>query len=234
MSRSTIFFDINETLLDLAPLRAAIGTALGGRNDLLDLWFTTLLHHSLVATVTDRFRDFDELATVALSTVAARRGLSLSESHARNLVSIMRQLPPQPDAAAALQVLRDAGLSVFALSNSSTVTLHAQLEHARLASLFTGSISVEQIGLYKPHRHVYRWAARQAGAAPETCWLVAAHEWDTAGALQARFRAAHIHRMPTPAEHSDPQPQIVARDLLEAARRIVADQPGETVPPVRG
>lgn len=58
MPRPTIFFDINENLLDLAPLRAAIGASMGGRDDLLDLWFTTLLRQSLVVTVTDRFRDF--------------------------------------------------------------------------------------------------------------------------------------------------------------------------------
>jgi len=226
MPRPTIFFDINETLLDLAPLREAIGGAMGGRDDLLALWFTTLLHQSLVATVTDRFRDFDDLAAASLRTVAARQGIPLTDERAREAVAVMRTLPPQPDTVPALRALRDAGLAVFALSNSSAATLRAQLEHACLAPLFTGAISVEQIGLYKPHRHVYRWAARHAGAIPSDCWLLAAHEWDTAGALQAGFQAAYIHRGPTPAEHSNPQPQLIARDLLDAAHRIIATQTG--------
>ena len=113
---------------------------------------------------------------------------------------------------------------MLALSNSSAATLRAQLEHARLTPLITGAISVEQIGLYKPNPHVYRWAARQAGSDLCDCWLLAAHEWDTSGALQAGFKAADIHRGPTPAEHSNPQPQFIARDLLDAARRIIANE----------
>jgi len=227
MQRTTVFFDINETLLDLAPLREAISKAVGGRNDLLALWFTTLLHQSLVATVTDRFRDFDDLAAASLRTVAARQGISITADHAREAVAVMRTLPPQPDAIPALSMLRDAGLAVFALSNSSAATLRAQLDHARIAPLFTGAISVEQIGLYKPHRHVYRWAARQAETSPSACWLAAAHEWDTAGALQAGFRAAYVHRGSTPAEHSDPQPQHIAASLIDAAQRIIASDTGD-------
>ena len=37
-----ILFDVNETLLDLKPVKASVGTALGGRPELAPLWFTTL------------------------------------------------------------------------------------------------------------------------------------------------------------------------------------------------
>lgn len=48
-----IIFDVNETLLDLAPLKKSVGQALGGREDLLPLWFSTMLHYSLVETLSD-------------------------------------------------------------------------------------------------------------------------------------------------------------------------------------
>ncbi len=51
-----LFFDVNETLLALAPLKVSVGAALGGREDLLPLWFTTMLHYSLVDTLTDNYR----------------------------------------------------------------------------------------------------------------------------------------------------------------------------------
>ena len=38
-----ILFDVNETLLDLKGLQASVGKALGGRGDLLPLWFSTML-----------------------------------------------------------------------------------------------------------------------------------------------------------------------------------------------
>jgi len=38
-----ILFDVNETLLDLTPVKEGVGKALGGRPELATLWFTTLL-----------------------------------------------------------------------------------------------------------------------------------------------------------------------------------------------
>ena len=57
-----IFFDVNETLLDLTAMRSSVGEALGGRDDLLPLWFSTMLHHSLVDSTTGRFHTFGEIA----------------------------------------------------------------------------------------------------------------------------------------------------------------------------
>lgn len=37
VSPKVIFFDVNETLLDLTAMRSSVGEALGGRNELLPL-----------------------------------------------------------------------------------------------------------------------------------------------------------------------------------------------------
>jgi len=65
-----LFFDVNETLLDLNAMKAVIGAALGSRPELLPLWFTTMLHSSLVVTLADQYRDFGELGVAALLMVA--------------------------------------------------------------------------------------------------------------------------------------------------------------------
>ena len=43
-----IFFDINETLLDMQAIKTALAAVLNGDETLVDLWFANLLHHSLV------------------------------------------------------------------------------------------------------------------------------------------------------------------------------------------
>ena len=35
-----IFFDVNETMLDLDSMRASVGKALNGRKELLSYWFS--------------------------------------------------------------------------------------------------------------------------------------------------------------------------------------------------
>lgn len=47
---TTLFFDVNETLLDIQPLKDVISKTLDNRKELADLWFVSLLHNSLVDT----------------------------------------------------------------------------------------------------------------------------------------------------------------------------------------
>jgi hypothetical protein len=38
-----------------------------------------------------------------------------------------------------------------------------EMKNAGLTGFFESSLSVEDVGLYKPHTHIYRWAARRVG-----------------------------------------------------------------------
>jgi len=177
-----LLFDVNETLLDLAPLRACLAQALEGREALLPLWFTTLLHQSLVLTVAGRYRGFGEIAVAALQAVARDHGIDLATAAAREAVAPMRQLPAHADAAPAL------------LTNSSADLLAAQLDHAGLAGLFDRQLSVDAVQRFKPHPEVYRWAAQEVGADIGETLMTAAHGWDVAGAMWAGARAVMVCR----------------------------------------
>ena len=189
-----IFFDVNETLLDLTPLKESVGETLGGRPELAPLWFTTLLQYSLVSTVADRYNNFDEIGAACLRMVAKSLGLELGGDAAKRCLAPMRCLPPHPDVVPALERLRDAGFRLATLTNSSKSAVVDQMQNAGLASFFESLLSVEEVGLYKPHAHVYRWAARRVGVDVSECLFVAAHGWDVAGAAWAGMRTAFIAR----------------------------------------
>ncbi len=189
-----IFFDVNETLLDLTPLKESVGEALGGRPELAPLWFTTLLQHALVATVADRYHNFDEIGAACLRMVARNHGIELDRDAAERCLAPMRRLPPHPDVAPALGRLRDAGFRLATLTNSPKAAVADQMRNAGLAGFFESLLSVEEVGLYKPHTHVYRWAARRVGVDVSECLFVAAHGWDVAGAVWAGMRTAFIAR----------------------------------------
>jgi 2-haloacid dehalogenase len=190
----TIFFDVNETLLDLTPLKESVGKALGGRPELAPLWFTTLLQHALVATVADRYHNFDEIGAACLRMVARNHGIELDRDAAERCLAPMRRLPPHPNVAPALGRLRDAGFRLATLTNSSKAAVADQMRNAGLAEFFESLLSVEEVGLYKPHTHVYRWAARRVGVDVSGCLFVAAHGWVVAGAAWAGMRTAFIAR----------------------------------------
>ena len=189
-----ILFDVNETLLDLTPVKESVGKALGGRPELAPLWFTTLLQYSLVTTVADHYLDFGEIGAACLRMVAKNHGVELSEDAAKKAIAPMRALPPHADVIPALKRLRDADYTLVTLTNSSNASVADQMEHAGLTQFFEALLSVEDVGKYKPHAEVYRWAAGRVGVDVSECLLVAAHGWDVAGAAWAGMRTAFVAR----------------------------------------
>lgn len=192
--KPVLIFDVNETLLDMAPLKASVAAALQGRESLVSLWFSTLLHYSLVSTLSGSFRDFGSLAKASLLMVAEQNGLQLSEETTRNALTPMLSLPPHPEVTEALDALVGHGYRLAALTNSSVSAMEQQLETAGIRRYFEQAFSVEQIGLYKPHPQVYRWAAYQLQKPVDECMMIAAHAWDVSGAAAVGMQTAFIAR----------------------------------------
>lgn len=190
-----IFFDVNETLLDLQAMKSSVGEALDGRKELLPLWFSTMLHYTLVDTTTNRYHEFGEIGVAALKMVAEINEIELTDEQARTaIVTPLQNLPAHPDVKEGLKMLKNQGFTLVSLTNSSNKGVKTQFENAGLTEYFDRQLSVEDIKKYKPHLDTYRWAADQMGIAPENALMVAAHGWDTAGAKAAGMKAAFIKR----------------------------------------
>lgn len=194
MTPNTLIFDINETLLDMDQVKSAVASALG--NDaLVPLWFSTLLHYSLVETTYERFHDFSDIGAAAMVMVGHSQGITLDMETARSyIVPAMTSIPPHPDVITGLTRLKKAGFSLVALSNSSKAGLAHQLENAKLAPLFDSILSVESVRKYKPSASVYHWACNQIAAKRQDTMMVAAHGWDTSGAKAAGLLSAFVAR----------------------------------------
>ena len=140
--------------------------------------------------------------------VGRNHGVTLSQEAARKAVSPIRSLPPHPDVASALDKLKQAGFRMVTLTNSSQATVDAQIQNAQLMEMFEARLSIEDIQIFKPHRHAYKWAARRLRLPSEECMLIAAHGWDIAGALWAGRRAAFISRPGAQLYPLAPAPEI--------------------------
>ncbi len=218
-----LFFDVNETLLDLSPMRASVGEALGGRDDLLPLWFSTMLHYSLVDSATGRYHGFGQIGVAALQMVAESNGIAITEEQARKaIVTPLRSLPPHPDVRKGLQALKDQGYRLVSLTNSSNAGVETQFRNAGLTAFFERRLSVEDIRLYKPHLDAFAWAAREMGIAPEEGMLIAAHGWDVAGARAAGMQAAFVTRPGKVLYPLALEPTLVVADINDLAARLAA------------
>ncbi|MEU4246004.1 haloacid dehalogenase type II [Amycolatopsis sp. NPDC026612] len=203
-------FDVNETLLDVAGLDATIGGP-----ELRREWFGLVIHTALTVTASGGYRDFAGIAGDAAVEVAARHG---REVDLAKLGEGLRSLPAHPDVEAGLVKLREAGHDVVALTNSPLTTAEAQLQNSGLAPHFDRIFSAEQAGRLKPAPEAYRqvldaYPGRQAV-------MIAAHDWDIAGAQAAGLRTALLARPGVRPLPGAPEPTYTISALPELAELL--------------
>ena len=222
MKKPVVVFDVNETLLDLAPVAEVFDGAFGDRSAAAE-WFTRMLELSWVATITDAYRPFTELGAAAVEMVGSARGVTVGSEAVAAVMEAMRSLPPHPDAAEGLQFLDQAGFRLAALTNSPPGAAHAQLEHAGLAASFETIMSVEMVRSFKPDGRVYEAAAARLEVDAGDMVMVAAHAWDIAGAMAVGCRGAFVARPGRVLSPLQPAPDFVGSDVADVARLIVAE-----------
>ena len=215
-----IVFDVNETLLNLRALDPHFKQAFG-RSIARKEWFSQLIRSALVATVTNVYSDFSTLGGAALEMTAKRRGISLDSDERAQILGAMRKLSPHAEVPESLSTLRDAGLRLAALTNSTAKVADAQLKHAGLHEYFEQVLSADLIRRLKPAAESYHMAAQRLGAEPRDIRMVAAHDWDILGALRAGCAAAFVARPGMVLDPLAEQPDIIGADLRAVAKRIL-------------
>lgn len=217
---TTLVFDVNETLLDLRALRGPFREVFG-TPEVREEWFRALLRQAFLTTITGPYVDFSTLGREALMEVAASRGRSLTAADRDVILEAMKELPPHDDVEGALARLQDENIRLAALSNGTPEVLQAQLASAGLRAFFDDVFSADTVGRLKPAPEPYEYVARQLGAAPRDLCMVAAHAWDTRGALRAGWSAAFVARPGKRLAPGDPTPQVVGKTLPDVAQQIL-------------
>ncbi len=217
--KPVILFDVNETLLDMSPLKERINSILD-HPDAFRVWFGLLLQYSLVANITEEYHDFPTIADATLTMAAQSFGKTIDKETQRTALSLMKQLNPYPDVKPGLQKLKASGFRLATLTNSPESVLNKQLTFAGISGYFEASLSIDTVCTYKPALSTYRWAAEQLSSQKNNMILIAAHGWDIAGAGLAGLQTAFISRKGQSLYPLADRPVFFGKDLLEIAACI--------------
>jgi 2-haloacid dehalogenase len=220
--KKAVFFDMNETLLNLSLLKNQFDKHFDDVY-VLKYWFTKLLHSASIMGIMGEYRNFGELADVALENLFFENNKSLSSETKAEILGEFRKLPAYEDVRPALAILRENNIRVVAVSNSSLEMIKEQLTNAGIIELFDSYYSVDNVEKYKPFEDIYLSAALQEGLKTEDIVMVATHDWDLFGAKKAGLSTAYIKRKEQIYHPFYLQADFNASNLPELIQQIIKD-----------
>jgi 2-haloacid dehalogenase len=219
MARACVF-DVNETLLDLGALDPHFERVFGDASA-RQAWFGQFLALWLTEMLTGEYTNFGTIGGGALEMVAKLQGVDLSDEDKQRILGDMQELPPHPEVEDALGRLRDAGIRLAALTNSTQQVADAQIDNSGLRDYFEQVLSADTVQRLKPAPEPYRMAAESLGIEVGQVRLVAAHAWDVVGAMRAGCAAAFVARPGMVLNPLAARPDVVGADLREVAAQIL-------------
>ena len=211
-----VLFDLNGTLLDPSVIAGSVGAPASLGEEVLNdaVW------QAAAGTLAGHYRPLPEYLRASLERRVHLDGLE--PRGVDQALEAAGAMPPYPDAADALRLLRDSGFRVGVLTNSAGESAQAALKAAGLRELVEMVVGSDEVQAFKPDPRVYAKGAARVAAAPGEVLLVAAHWWDVMGAKRAGMRTGWVARRERMLLSSVPEPDFRGEDLASVAAAIVA------------
>lgn len=208
-------FDAYGTLFDVNSACASEAQALGEQwPALADLWRTKQLQYTWLRGLAGHYCDFWQVTGDALDFAMTSRNINDPALRER-LLDLYLHLSPYPEVAGTLAQLKAAGLKLAILSNGSPAMLAAAVDSAALNPYFDALLSVEAVGVFKPHPSVYQMAPDQLGVRAEQICYVSANGWDAYSAKAFGMRVAWCNRFGQAPERIPTAPDVQMMTLAE-------------------
>ena len=208
-------FDAYGTLFDVAAAAARCRDVLGERaGPLAQLWRDKQLQYSWLRGLQDRHADFWQVTGDALDYALAT--LAIDDGALRErLMTLYLTLEAFPEVPAVLTRLKAAGMTTAILSNGSPRMLAAAVAAARLEGLLDHVLSVEEVGVFKPHPKVYQLAVDRLGIPAASIAFQSSNGWDAHAASAFGMRVVWCNRYGQRAERLPGAPDHETRSLAE-------------------
>jgi 2-haloacid dehalogenase len=212
-------FDAYGTLFDVNSAAARCRDALGDKADELSaLWRSKQLAYTWLRGLMGKHADFWQVTGDALDFCLETYGIKDAALRAR-LMDCYKTLDAFPEVPGVLRRLKAAGLKTAILSNGTPAMLEAAVRGSGTAALFDAVLSVESVGVYKPHPSVYALCCERLGLAPGRISFQSSNAWDAVAAATFGMKVVWINRYGQRRERLTAQPDVEGRtldDLLPA------------------
>ncbi|MEL6837771.1 MAG: haloacid dehalogenase type II [Pseudomonadota bacterium] len=175
-------------------------------------WRLKQLQYTWLRAVADEHCDFWQVTQDGLDWAMAANGLRNDATRTR-LLELYWQLSAYPEVTTMLRTLKSKGLKTGILSNGSPPMLEAAVSSARISELLDAVLSVEDVGVFKPHAEVYDLVGQHFGCMRNDVIFVSSNGWDAAGAAGYGFHTVWVNRADEPMDRLYAKPDHVLPDL---------------------
>ena len=208
-------FDAYGTLFDYNSAAAACRDVLGDKLERVTaLWREKQLQYTWLRAIQGWHADFWQVTADALDFALETLGLS-DAALRRRLLELYLTLDAYPEVPATLTRLKSAGMKIAILSNGSARMLQAAASHAGIADLLDEVLSVEEVGVYKPHPQVYQLAVDRLALPCNAICFQSSNAWDAHAASAFGMRVVWCNRYGQRAERLPGAPDLEVRTLAE-------------------
>ncbi len=186
-------FDAYGTLFDVAAAAARCRDDLGDKADpLAALWRTKQLEYTWLRSLMDEYVDFRQVTGDGLDYAMATLGIG--EDLRPRLMDLYMRLDAYGEVKDVLSGLKAAGIKTAILSNGAPAMLEAAVKNAGIDDLLDDVLSVDSIGIYKPHPRVYQLAVDGLSLPAGRICFMSSNAWDVIGAANFGFRVVWVNR----------------------------------------
>jgi 2-haloacid dehalogenase len=187
-------FDAYGTLFDVNSAAAQAKDALAGQwQALADTWRAKQLQYTWLRALMNRHADFWQVTGDALDFAMA--SLNINDPSLRDrLMALYLRLDTYPEVKATLSRLKAGGMKLAILSNGSPKMLSSAVETSGISTLLDAVLSVEQVGIFKPHPSVYHLAMEQYAVSAEQICFLSSNAWDAYAAKAFGFHVVWCNR----------------------------------------
>lgn len=220
-------FDAYGTLFDVAAAARACAAEPGREafaavwTALAETWRQKQLQYTWLRALTGDHTDFWTVTKEALDFAMEAHDLDDAGLRER-LLQLYFELGAYPEVPAMLRALKDQGRATAILSNGEPKMLAAAAGAAGVSELLDDILTVESVGVFKPHPKVYQLVPDRFACAPEEVVFVSSNGWDAAGAAGFGFHAVWVNRRGEPVDRLPGRPAEIVTDLSTLPARVTA------------
>lgn len=213
-------FDAYGTLFDVSSVARGAQDALGERwQALSDLWRTKQLQYTWLRGLGGHHADFWQVTGDALDFAMGTLGIKDDGLRAR-LMDLYLRIAAYPEVPAMLAELKSRGIKLAILSNGTPQMLAAAVANSGIAEYFDAVLSVEDVGVFKPHPSVYGMAPQRLKLNNEQICFLSSNGWDAFAAKAFGFRVLWCNRFGQMPERIPGTPDGEITDLSMLPARL--------------